>query len=40
MGWPHMHQEIPGTMGWGMPNLVCNVEEKMLEAILNHGMIR
>jgi hypothetical protein len=40
MGWPHMHQEIPGAMGWGMPNLVCNVEEKMLEAILNHGMIR
>jgi hypothetical protein len=30
-----MHRER-----WGRPNLVCNVEEKMLEAILKDGMIR
>jgi len=35
-----MNQERPRAMGWGKPNLVRNVEEKMLEAILEDGMTR
>jgi hypothetical protein len=35
-----MHQEKPRAMGWGRPNLVCSVEEKMLKAILGDGMIK
>jgi hypothetical protein len=27
-------------MRWGKPNLVCNVEEKMLKTILKDGMTR
>jgi hypothetical protein len=27
-------------MGWGRPNLVCNVEVKMSKAILKEKMIR
>jgi len=38
MGWLHMHQERPQTIGWGKPNLLCNVEEKMLESIQKDGM--
>jgi hypothetical protein len=33
-----MHQEKPRSVGWGRPNLVCSVEEKMLETILKDGM--
>jgi len=35
-----MHQERPQAMGWGKPNLVHNVEEKMLKAILEDGMTK
>jgi hypothetical protein len=35
-----MHRERPWAMGWGKPNLVRNVKEKMLEAILIDGMRR
>ncbi len=34
-----MHQERPQIIGWGRPNLVCSVEEKILEAILKDEMI-
>jgi hypothetical protein len=40
MVWPYMHREILRAMGWGRPNLVCSVEEKMLEAILKDKMTR
>jgi hypothetical protein len=39
MAWPHMHRERPQTVGWGRPNLVRSVEEKMSKAILKDGMI-
>jgi len=38
MGWLHMHQERPQSIGWGKPNLLCNVEEKMLDSIQKDGM--
>jgi hypothetical protein len=33
-------QERPWAMGWGSPNLMHSLEEKMLEAILEDGMAR
>jgi hypothetical protein len=33
-----MHQERPQTIGWGKPNLLCSVKEKMLESIQKDGM--
>jgi hypothetical protein len=38
MALPHMHQERPWVVGWGKPNLVRNVKEKMSKAILKDGM--
>jgi hypothetical protein len=35
-----MHQERLRAMGWGRPNLVHNVEEKMSKTILKYGMTR
>jgi hypothetical protein len=34
-----MHKKGPQVVGWGRPNLMHSVKEKMLEAILKHGMI-
>jgi hypothetical protein len=34
-----MHWEKPWIVGWGKPNLVCSVKEKMLETILTNEMI-
>ncbi len=39
-GLVHMYLERPWVVGWGKLNLMCNVEENMLEAILKDGMIR
>jgi hypothetical protein len=29
----------PQTIGWGRPNLMCSVEDKILEVVLKDGMI-
>jgi hypothetical protein len=39
MGWSHMYPKRTWVVGWGKPNLVRNVEENMLEAVLKDGMI-
>ncbi len=39
MVWLYMHWEKPWIVGWGKPNLVCSVKEKMLETILTNEMI-
>ncbi len=35
-----MHQERPWAVGWGRPNLVHSVKEKMSEVILKDGISR
>jgi len=35
-----MHRKKPQTIGWGRPNLMCNVDEKILEVIRKKGVTR
>ncbi len=39
MAWLHMHKKKTTSRGMG-PNLMCNVEKKMLKIILKDGMTR
>jgi hypothetical protein len=38
MGWLDMHKKKPQIIGWGKPNLLCSVKEKMLKSIGKDGM--